>query len=491
MSISSQLVDAAEELLASLKQDTQVAYAEVGGVVRNQTSIATTLERVREATTVSEAGVWCRVFADGAAGYRYTTELDDVESIGERARKRATALGQSMPAQYDPITAHKGSHPGWTTNRRNVDVDIDEKVDALRQNRNRLEEFDSVRMTYEDSTRHDVLLTTTGGMVRTTLDWNWLDCRCSLRHSGGDKLSLRRRVGNTRGFGGTESDLFDRAVSDLEERRERLAGHETTTATGEHDVVLGGTAAGRLFHQLSRYLEMDTVYFGSSPVDVGDTLLSTEVTIDDTVTPGNWAARGYDAEGRTTVPTTLVDDGVVTDRLHSTATALEEDTVPKGNFVPATNPDSPPRIHTRHLSIEPGDRSLQTMCESASIFVAAFGTPTIEHEATRTKLSSYMPPSSLYATDIASQTPTEYENEALNQRVRLPVQEGYLLEDGHRVAAVTDMSIVISLSDLQTITALGCRRTTIDGRCRKNGSRIPFSVTSPPIRFRTTVREDR
>src|SRR6056297_1155983 len=108
-------IDVAESVLDRLESNDDVAYAEVGGVARQATDAVVTAEEVRSASDVAETGVWWRLFADGAADYRYTTSFgaDHLDTLVEKSVRSGQLLGQETPAEYDRGTVHRATHPGW------------------------------------------------------------------------------------------------------------------------------------------------------------------------------------------------------------------------------------------------------------------------------------------------------------------------------------------------------------------------------------------
>lgn len=481
MKISDDVVEAAESLLEHLESHDEVAYGEVGAISQSKCDIAAAGQSIQRSSCISDSGIWCRVFSDGAAGYRYTTNLDNLDNIASFARKRAQVLGQSVPAKYDIVTVNQCSHNGWTINNTNDETSTDTKVEIIERSLNNID--DNIRTYYEDVTREDYILTTTGSHVRTSVDRNWCEAHRKVTLSDGSGIKIRQQNGTTRGIEGPETDLIKNTVSELSDQGSRMSQHPTTNVTGTRSVVLSGSVAAHVFHQFMRYLEMDMIYFGSSPVDIGTKLLSDKINISDTVEPGNWAAIGFDGEGKPTSPTNLIVNGVVVNRLHSTVTALDQNEQPRGNYILSIDPKFPPRIHSRHIDVDPGERCLNDMLEISDIFVVSVGLPEFKNEATEIKQSSRMPPCALYAKDIADQTPNNHRDEQTNQSISFPITEGYILRDGKKESLLVDASLVISLGDLQRVGGVGTRRSTVDGKCTKHNSKIPFSATAPPIRM--------
>ncbi|MFB6299678.1 MAG: metallopeptidase TldD-related protein [Halobacteriales archaeon] len=481
------VVEAMDTLLSYFEDEDDVAYAEVGGVVRIYTDAVITHRGVRNASEFDEEGVWCRVFADGAAEYRYTTSLEEnhIIDIGERVVRAGRQLGQEFPARYDPASLHRGTHSGWATPETTIDsIDPDEKAERIETAlTDAIEGIDYKRakVTYTDTHMINMLMTTTGTSLRTTIDR--VGAETILDFDDGPKL--QDHTGGTTGT--TVLDRFPEYFEAFGERAERLAtsDHADIEPDDSATVVLGPRAAAQLFHQLSHYFEIDTTYFGSSPYAIGDKVGPAGLQIEDSIRAGSWAACAYDTEGRPTQPLTVVDNGTLVNYFHNTASAAENDAIPHGHSIQSLALDHPPRIHARHLEIEPGTQPLTELRDGADVYVEQFGPARFRNEATQTKRESMMPPTVQYAKDIEEMTPSEFDNEASEQGIVLQISEGYRLTDGKLDGAIHDMRIDFAPDDLFSLDGLSVERRTATGNCIKHNSQIPWAATAPGIRFET------
>jgi TldD protein len=479
------VLDATATVEDLLEADEDVAHAEVGGVHRTLGDAVVDGDRVRSASDLVETGVWWRVFADGAADYRYVTVLDDehLADFVERSVRAARQLGQERPARYDAGSMVRASHPGWA--RRALDEPAeavaDRLVAAVDEHLADLP-IERLRVSYAGERLRTTLSTLTGSAVTCTLDRVGVETTLALPDA-----KLRDHLGGTTG-GAVLDAVPDRLAALATEARAAADADAAPAPEGSASVVLAPRAAGELFHQLSRYLEADAVYLGSSDVEPGDRVGPEWLDVADVVRPGSWAAMAYDAEARPTQPVELVADGVVRSRLHSTASAAEEAATPAGSVVPAVGFEHPPRIHARHLDVEAGGTPLSALCGDADLLVERVGTPRLANEATRTKRASQMPPSVLYAHEIAEQTPSEFGDEAADQVVELPVAVGYALADGERAGRVTDAVLAVRLPDLRGLAGATPERATTTGVCDKHDSRLPYAVTAPGVRLPADVR---
>jgi TldD protein len=474
------VVDAAEFLLAELTDRDEVAHAEAGGVTADCSDAVVTTDGIRSTTSFTTTGVWWRLFADGAADYRFSSSLEEehLQEIIDRSVRSATLLGQEQPARFDPETVHRATHPGWGDGSladQSVDEAADDLYDALNVTLDGLE-VDRARVEYTTRAERAVILTTTGTTLRTTLER--ASARGTIAPAAGGKV--RGHYGETTGAAFLES--VPEHLDSLAQRARRVAAHESSAAPeGRHSVVFAPAAAAALLAAFSAYLELDTAYIGSSPFESGDRFGPAGLTIEDSVRPGSWAACAFDAEGRPAHPTTLVDDGVVNTLVADTAGAAAEETHPSGNLIPSLGWEEPPRIHARHLDAAAGDTSEERLRGEAAVEIDRLGPPEFDNEATRTKRESGMPPSTPYAEDIASQTPSAFADEATDQRIRFPVREGYRLDDGERVARLPGAEVVIGIDDFRAIEAMGAVRGTATGTHEKHGSTVPWAATAPAM----------
>ncbi|WP_254546638.1 metallopeptidase TldD-related protein [Halomarina pelagica] len=479
---------AMEVLTAYLEDRDEVAYAEVGGVVQYKTDAVVTREGTRNATAFTETGVWCRVFANGAADYRYTTALDE-ESLrdeADRAIRSAAQLAQTRPARVDTETLHRAVHGGWGTTPRLTDLEPEAKVDRLRSalDASRVDGVDRVRVTYADASVDHAITTTTGSAVRTTFERASTD----LVVDAPACPTVRRFAGTLRGtaifdeFESLAAEAFAR-VDDLRDRSADALAEER-----EADVVLSPRATAQLVHHLSHALEADAGYLGLPNHAVGDEVAGGGLAVEDAIRAGSWGAMAYDAEARPTEPVALVRDGAVASLLHDTESAADHDAFPAGTAVPSLGFDAPPRIHARHLDVEAGTASETDLLAGATAYVERFDPPRYRDDLEARKRSGWMPPSVLYARDLRE---TAAESDRPDRgRVDWPIAEGYRVEGGERTSRLDGAHLASDPATLRGISMLGSVRETTTGVCDKHRSRLPYAVTAPAVRLTAVLAPD-
>jgi TldD protein len=477
------VLDAMDWLLDSFESDDAVSYAEVGGVYQEKTDLVVTDDGPRNATEFTETGVWLRVFADGAADYRYTNTLDEesLRDVADRAIRSGTVLAQEEPGRFDAYTTHRATHGGWANEGIHTRT-LDEKTAAIEAGLAAADDLDCDRQwaNYKDARIEESVGTTTDSIVRTTLDRAQVNFSLSL--ADGPKVS--RHAGSTEGaaFLDEVGDAFDAAVADA---RSLSSADPVDAATGETTVALSPRAAGQLFHFVSHYLETDTCYMGMSPYAVGDRIGPEGLDVEDTVHAGSWAARAYDAEVKPTTPTRLVSDGRIERLLHNTTTAAEEEAYPAGNSVPSLGFTEPPRIHARHLEVAAGDADTAALREGADVYVERFREPWFSDESERVQRDGTFPASALYAKDVDRKS----EDRPDCGSAEFPIAEGYRLEGGERAGRVDGLAVDYTPDVLRTVSQFGAARETVTGVCEKHKSRLPFAVTAPGVRLEAPVRE--
>ena len=469
------VAEAVNELVSTFDNDDSVAFAEVGGVHREMSEVVVSESGVRNAVEHVTTGVWCRPFADGAAAYRFTTDLssEGLEKTASRAVTAAEQLAQSTPAQIDAASTYRGTHDGWA-NESVTQRDIDSKRDAIQSAVSAVDTtLDRLRLNYSDARAEVSVANTADSVVQTAIDRAEVDV--TLVTTDGSKL--RRHLGTTRG-----AALLDR-LSDALRSVDRDAQQLTratndTVSDGDLTVVLSPEAAGQLFHQLAGYLAADIVASGLSPFEIGDRLTDASLTIDDIIEPGSWGAMAYDAEGRPTTPVRLVDGGRIESYLYDTATAAAADKTPVGTTVPALGFEQAPRIHHRNLRVHPGSDTLDELLANTDIYVRRFHPARYRDEFERTQRNGTMPASTPYAHDVASRVP----DAVTPARINLPVAEGFCVESGELNTSVTP-TLSWTPEAMATIHGIGRTCQQITGVASKHKSRIPYAVTAPAIRL--------
>jgi len=474
-------LDAMDWVLDRLAADDAVAYAEVGGVYSERSDAVVTDDGPRERVAFTESGVWFRVFADGAADYRYTNSLDKdrLEDEIERAIRGGEMLAQAEPGRFDAYTTHRATHDGWAS--EGVDtVDLDTKVAAVEDAITTAEAgaLGRVRVAYADAHIEEALGTTTGSTIQTTVDR--ADATVIVDPADGPKI--RRHAGSTDG-----AAFLDRLPATLEaavdDARELAATEAVDVPTGETTVTLSPRAAGQLFHFLSHYLEADTAEMGLSPYAVDEQIGPDGLVMEDGIRAGSWAASAYDAELRPSTPTRLVADGNLERRIHNTTTAAEADSFAAGNAVRSLDFDQPPRIHARHLAVESGDAGETDLLAGADVYVERFGQPRLCDELERAQRTGFFPPSARYATNVANELGERPDRGTAD----FPLAEAYRLEDGERTGRIDDATLAYDPDVPRQISAIGAVRDTITGVCKKHKSRLPYAVTAPGVRLRATL----
>lgn len=478
------VLDAMDETMDRLEDEEDVAYAEVGGVYVEKSDAVVTEDGVRTSTSFPETGVWLRVFANGAADYRYTTTLTDeaIEDEIGRAVRGGKYLAQEQPDRVDVSTLHRDVHQGWATegvDERPLEEKLERLGDAFQRATGDID-VERVRLNYSDAHLDQSVITSSGSSVRTVTD----RAQVQTVLQPADAPKVTRHFGSTRGLGFFEEvdDHFEDIAASVRRMREAAS----TTLTGEHDVVLSPRAAGQLLAFASHYLEQDVDYQGLSPYAVGERIGPDGLTVEDTVHAGSWAAAAYDAECRPTQPVTLVRDGVVENFLHNTASAAAEGVFPAGNAVQSLGLDNPPRIHVRHLDVETGDAAAEALRADATVYVEEFGEPWYSQEFERVQRPGFMPPSVMYAKKVDEKT-IELEDVAC---ASLPVAEGYRLDDGERGERLEGVALEYTPETLGRVDGIGRTRATHTGVDEKHKSHLPYAVTAPALSLRASLVEN-
>ncbi|XVH32658.1 metallopeptidase TldD-related protein [Haloferacaceae archaeon DSL9] len=487
------VLDAVDLLLSSLEDRDDVVFAEVGGTDRTRTHAVITHRGPRGGGAFSTPIVWCRVFADGAAGYRHCESTDPgvVEDTAERAVRAAKQQAHERETRYDPYSLHRGVHDGWAAASDRLSArdpeQLREGVAEAVADACAGRDLSRVRVELTADRIESSLTTTAGSAVRTSADRIGIDAAFD-----GETVRLRRHFGTTAGYALVD-DLRNRLAAALDDldRLESASPAAQGVEIGEGDVpvLLAPQAAAQLFLAVSRWLTADARYAGTAPLSVGDRIGPQSVTVHDTVQPGSWAARAYDAEAKPAQPVTLVDRGSVATLLHSTATAADDGVAPAGNVVAGLSAEHPPRISPRHLVVETGAATPDALVTDSALIVERFGEPWTPDQLLRKYRSSWSPPDPIASEATREQVADAVDPAALG-RVDLPVAEGFALDSGSRAGRLDGATVEFDIGDLRSIRGICRHRETVTAVESKHKTRLPVAATAPAIALSTTVRRD-
>ncbi len=320
------------------------------------------LERVARAN-----GVGLRLVADGCYGYAYSSLPDKagLRRLAELAREAARANSGHARYELPPATGKAADLPGLTDPRL-ADVDPAERqrlYDGVLATVARLAGRSPVsvqRVHYTESLIRKSIAATTG--VCGSYDASAVALWVELLRDHGDTRSTMHVFATGR----SPWDIAPAAeLGDAIERLSRTTGR-AVSRRGPTTIVLSPEAAGALLQAILPGFLGETVRKGRSYLGgrLGERVAAEVLTVwDDPRDVRGLAARPFDDEGTASRRTSLIQDGVLTNYLHSHETARAMGTVSTSNAFRSSY-RATPEVAPSCVVVKEGTRTLPELLDA-------------------------------------------------------------------------------------------------------------------------------
>jgi TldD protein len=229
---------------------------------------------------------------------------------------------------------------------------------------------------------------------------------------------------------------------------------------GQYTVVLDPYLAGVFIHEAFGHLsEADFVYENprmQELLQLGKPMAIEQLNvIDDATIPNLPGSILYDDEGVRSQRKYLIQNGILTQRLHNRETAGKLKEAPTGN-ARALNATYPPIVRMTNTAIEAGDRSFDEMISDIN--------------------------EGVYAVRMLG-------GQTNGEMFTFAAAEGYMIRNGQIAEPVSDVTLTGNVfQTLKDIEAIGNDLSYSNGGCGKSGQMpLPVSVGGPHVRMKEVV----
>lgn len=307
--------------------DRGAAYADIRSDRARTTKIEVKDRKVEELNSGDQRGIGVRVLYDGAWGFASTSVTEDIEDAADEAFRTARALSgstaadHSMPAR-DPVEETIDA-PSMTPDAVQPEQKLAIVEDAERTMRFTSDMIRSTKVTYSDSTGHQLFMNTEGSVIERSPVHAALYCYATAKDGDSTETHLERTA-STEGMDAfMDTDSIGMAEKAAEMAEEVVQAPRPPT--GKQDVVLGRSLGGLFAHEaVGHAAEADTVLAGDSILEGrrGEKVASEEVTLrDDPTREGLHGSYEYDDEGTPARGATVIREGRLEEFLHTRSTA--------------------------------------------------------------------------------------------------------------------------------------------------------------------------
>ncbi|RAP49870.1 MAG: hypothetical protein BZ136_02625 [Methanosphaera sp. rholeuAM74] len=432
------------------KLEEKVDYADIR--VGNSRSNAIIMKdgKIDNVDTGVNFSVGIRVLQNGAWGSAYTTDINKVEDIADKATILANQLESnveltSMQAVEDKVKSN--------AKIKMDDITIEDKIACMKEANyaGKLDKVNSINISFSEAESTSLLLSTEG--TRITSDNNRLVF--SMNSVAGDNQVMQighKSLGGTQGFEIIrDADIEEFARSISEKSIDLLSAK--TPPSGNYPIVMDSELAGVFIHEaLGHASEADIVLQNDSIIKdkLGQNIASDIVTvIDDPTRTDGFGHFTYDVEGTKTSPTTIVENGQLKTFLSSRETAKKFNMQSSGNARSVIK--DKPLVRMSNTYIKPGDHTFDELIEQL-------------HDGIYLKGSR------------GGQVDTGRGIFQFN------AVEAYMVRNGELDEHIRDVSLSGSTLDiLNNITALGSDFNLSVGFCGKDGQTAPVGDGGPHV----------
>ncbi len=314
------------------------------------------------------SGQSARVYQNGYWGFSSSTKDRSAADLGNLALANAKAMQVFGEKQLIlPTTAYQGEH-GFTGASNLSSEQVIERLESIDQlARKKYDKLASISIVALDEFHDKYLQNSAGSKAYNNISRAQVYMILTLKDDQDKPVELTEIISGK----GSLGDL-DLSMTTLENRLDNLYQHllakrEAVYAKGGlQTVVLAPDLAGILAHEaMGHPCEADLVLGGAVTGDLrGERIANEMITMVD-------FAHSYkgeellmpvyaDDEGTPAVDVTLIQDGVLTDFMHSRETAITFGNQPTGN-ARAFAPNDEPLIRMRNTAILPGQSQLDEM----------------------------------------------------------------------------------------------------------------------------------
>ncbi|WP_230742524.1 TldD/PmbA family protein [Methanooceanicella nereidis] len=336
---------------------------------------------VSKAISGKDTGACVRVLYGGAWGFASTPDISEesIRDAADKAARIARGVSESVKEKTE-LAAVKPVIDEVTIEMKKsiMDTSIEKKLDLLLSTFDVVKDYDFIvnsTASYKDTYTVEEFYSSEGtSLVMRSPNVLW-----SLELVGkkdGQLQSVRRRIGNTKGFEAFDGDHH------LDCSRDAVASlvsllNGKSPPSGKLPVIADPELTGVFAHEaVGHASEGDLVTTGNSCFEnkIGEKIGNSIVTIkDDATIPGLFGSYVYDDEGVRTRTKVLIKDGILNEFILSRETAKKLNMEPNGG-ARAESYHGRPLVRMSNTFIERGDSSFREMLEETRHGVYLKGT---------------------------------------------------------------------------------------------------------------------
>lgn len=343
------------------KIEPKVDYIDIRAGKGNGTNIIMKDDKINEINTGLTKGARIRVLNNGAWGFAYTNEIEQLEEISKKAIKISNSLkGDVDIGNYDIIKDK-------VQTKRKIpvsDVSIKEKKEVINEvnKASKLKDIISTTVSYSDSETQTVFVNSEGSTIIN--DETRVALFLNAAASSGDLIQFGNgSIGGTKGFEVITNEDLEKFGRNVGEKATRLLKAHTPPS-GKFPIVTDCELTGVFIHEaLGHAVESDLILQNDSILKgkLNEKIGSDIVNIVDNPRKDGFGYYAYDVEGIKTEKNQLVKDGKLISLLSSRESSTKLDRKSSGNA--RSSISDQPIVRMSNTYLEPGDLSFEELIE--------------------------------------------------------------------------------------------------------------------------------
>jgi TldD protein len=344
------------------KLEKTVDYADIRAGESINNSIIMKDSKIDNVDTGNDFSVGIRVLQNGAWGFAYTTDINDVQ----KAADKATLLANQLSSDVE-LSQTKANEDFVKSNAKIQieDITIEDKINLIKEadDAAKIDGIVSTNISFSESQSNSILLSTDGTNIQSENNRIVLSMN-SVADNGQVMQFGHESLGGVQGFELIENadlESFGRGIS---EKAISLLDAKAAPS-GDFPVIFDPELTGVFIHEaLGHASEADIILQNDSILKdkIGQKIGSELITvIDDATRKDGFGHFAYDVEGSNSNKNVLVEDGVLKTVLSARASAKKLGLESSGNA--RSSIKNQPLVRMSNTYIKPGDSSFDELIE--------------------------------------------------------------------------------------------------------------------------------
>lgn len=344
------------------KLENKVEYADIRAGESISNAITMKDSKIDNVDSGNNFSIGIRVLQNGAWGFAYTTDINKVQEIADKATTLANQL--SSDVELTEMTPNEDVVKSQAKVKLD-DLTIEDKIQHMKEadQAAKLEGIISTNISFSEAESTNILMSTDGTNIkshnnRVVLSMNSVATNGEVMQFG------HKSLGGVQGF-----EIIEKA--DLEEFGRSISQKAISlldakkAPSGDYPVVFDPELTGVFIHEaLGHASEADIILQNDSILKdkLGQKIGSELITvIDDATRKDGFGYFAYDVEGSNSNKNVLVEDGVLKSVLSSRETAKKLNIESSGNA--RSSIKNKPLVRMSNTYIKPGDSSFDELIE--------------------------------------------------------------------------------------------------------------------------------